>query len=167
MEGGASFYTRHRGTADWRLLSRGKSASPSLFYPFEKTSEGGGIELGGRWTESGSAVHMATQRAAMANAVRCISHRSALHFLGHYCAACSPSLFSGQQHVLTCTKSLAAKALSPRLKKPQAGVQYRFTRHGVKQANRFLHSTIRLSLQTKRNCAKETVTASALAQPYP
>ena len=108
-----------------------------------------------------------TQHAAKANAVRCISHRSALHFLGHYCAACSPSLFSGQQHVLTCTKSLAAKALSPRLKKPQAGVQYRFTRHGVKQANRFLHSTIRLSLQTKRNCAKETVTASALAQPYP
>ena len=108
-----------------------------------------------------------TQHAAKANAVRCISRRSTLHFLGHYCAACSPSLFSGQQHVLTCTKSLAAKALSPRLKKPQAGVQYRFTRHGVKQANRFLHSTIRLSLQTKRNCAKETVTASALAQPYP
>ena len=25
LEGGASFHTRHRGTADWRLLSRGKA----------------------------------------------------------------------------------------------------------------------------------------------
>lgn len=57
-----------------------KSASPSLFYPFEKTSEGGEIELGGRWTESGSAVRMATQRAASAIGVRCIGHRTALCF---------------------------------------------------------------------------------------
>ncbi len=64
----------------WRLLPRGKSASPSLFYPFEKTSEGGEIELGGRWTESGSAVRMATQRAASAIGVRCIGHRTALCF---------------------------------------------------------------------------------------
>lgn len=64
----------------WRLPSRGKSASPSLFYPFEKTSEGGEIELGGRWTESGSAVRMATQRAASAIGVRCIGHRTALCF---------------------------------------------------------------------------------------
>ena len=64
----------------WRLLPRGKSASPSLFYPFEKTSEGGEIELGGRWIESGSAVRMATQRAASAIGVRCIGHRTALCF---------------------------------------------------------------------------------------
>ena len=32
----------------WRLPTRGKSASSSLFYLFEKTSERGGIELGGR-----------------------------------------------------------------------------------------------------------------------
>ena len=25
LEGGASFYTRHRGTADWRLFSRGNA----------------------------------------------------------------------------------------------------------------------------------------------
>ena len=36
--------------------------------------------MGGRWTESGSAVHMATQHAAMANAVRCIGHCTALCF---------------------------------------------------------------------------------------
>lgn len=64
----------------WRLLPHGKSASSTLFYLFEKTSEGGGIELGGRWTESGSAVHMATQHTAMANAVRCIGHCTALCF---------------------------------------------------------------------------------------
>lgn len=80
MEGGASFYTRHRGKADWRLIYRGKSASPSLFFLLRKTSERGEIVSGGRWDESGSAVHMATQHAAMANAVRCIGHCTALCF---------------------------------------------------------------------------------------
>ena len=80
MEGGASFYTRHRGTVGWRLLSRGKSASPSLFFLLRKTSERGEIVSGGRWGESGSAVRMATQHAASAIGVRCIGHRTALCF---------------------------------------------------------------------------------------
>lgn len=57
-----------------------KSALPALFYLLEKTSERGGFLLGGRWGESGSAVRMATQRAASAIGVRCISHRTALRF---------------------------------------------------------------------------------------
>lgn len=64
----------------WRLFSRGKSASPSLFFLLRKTSEGGEIVSGGRWGESGSAVRMATQRAASAIGVRCIGHRTALCF---------------------------------------------------------------------------------------
>lgn len=60
-------------------LSR-KCASLSLFYLLEKTSERGGFLLGGRWGESGSAVRMATQRAASVIGVRCIGHRTALRF---------------------------------------------------------------------------------------
>lgn len=71
---------RHRGTVGWRLPTRGKSASPSLFFLLRKTSEGGEIVSGGRWTESGSAVRMATQRAASVIGVRCIGHRTALCF---------------------------------------------------------------------------------------
>ena len=63
----------------WRLPTRGKSASPSLFFLLRKTSERGEIVSGGRWTESGSAVRMATQRAASVIGVRCIGHRSTLH----------------------------------------------------------------------------------------
>ena len=66
-----------RGTGGF--FSR-KSALPSLFYLLRKTSEGGGFVSGGRWGESGSAVRMATQHAAMANAVRCIGHCTALRF---------------------------------------------------------------------------------------
>lgn len=57
-----------------------KSASPSLFFLLRKTSERGEIVSGGRWGESGSAVRMATQRAASAIGVRCIGHRTALCF---------------------------------------------------------------------------------------
>lgn len=57
-----------------------KSALPSPFCLLRKTSEGGEIVSGGRWGESGSAVRMATQHAAMANAVRCIGHCTALRF---------------------------------------------------------------------------------------
>lgn len=57
-----------------------KSALPSLFYLSRKTSERGEIVSGGRWGESGSAVRMATQRAASVIGVRCIGHRTALCF---------------------------------------------------------------------------------------
>lgn len=57
-----------------------KSALLSLSYLLSKTSEGGEIVSGGRWGESGSAVRMATQRAASANGVRCTGHRTALRF---------------------------------------------------------------------------------------
>ena len=57
-----------------------KSAFPSLFYLLEKTSEGGGFVSGERWGGSGSAVRMATQRAATAIGVRCTGHRTALCF---------------------------------------------------------------------------------------
>lgn len=59
-----------------------KSALLSLSYLLSKTSEGGEIVSGGRWGESGSAVRMATQRTATAIGVRCIGHRTALHFWG-------------------------------------------------------------------------------------
>lgn len=62
------------------ISSSQKSASPSLFYLLEKTSERGGFLLGGRWGESGSAVRMATQRAASAIGARCTGHRTALRF---------------------------------------------------------------------------------------
>lgn len=57
-----------------------KSALPSPFCLLRKTSEGGEIVSGGRWGESGSAVRMATQRAASVIGVRCIGHRTALRF---------------------------------------------------------------------------------------
>lgn len=62
-------------------LSR-KSALPALFFLLRKTSERGEIVSEGRWGESGSAVRMATQRAASAIGARCIGHRTALRFWG-------------------------------------------------------------------------------------
>lgn len=64
----------------WRLLPHGKSASLSLFFLLRKTSEGGEFVSGGKWDESGSAVRMATQRAASVIGVRCTGHRTALRF---------------------------------------------------------------------------------------
>lgn len=80
MEGGASFYARHRRTVDWRILSRRKA----LYLPFSiywrRLWKGEELYRGGRWGESSSAVHMATQRAASVIGARCIGHRTALRF---------------------------------------------------------------------------------------
>ncbi len=78
-----------------------KSASLSLSYLLRKTSERGGFVLGGRWNESGSAVRMATQRAASAVGVRCIGHRTALRFWrqtdASWCAASFDSGLTAEQ----------------------------------------------------------------------
>ena len=78
-----------------------KSASLSLFFQLRKTSERGGFLLGGRWGESGSAVRMATQRAASAIGARCIGHRTALRFWGQtdacWCAASFDSDLTAEQ----------------------------------------------------------------------
>lgn len=85
----------------WRLPTRGKSASPSLFFLLRKTSEGGGFVSGGRWGESGSAVRMATQRAASVIGARRIGHRTALRLWrqtdASWCAASFDSGLTAEQ----------------------------------------------------------------------
>ena len=85
----------------WRLPTRGKSASPSLFFLLRKTSEGGGFVSGGRWGESGSAVRMSTQRAASVIGARRIGHRTALRLWrqtdASWCAASFDSGLTAEQ----------------------------------------------------------------------
>lgn len=80
MEGGASFYARQSGTVRWRLFSRRKAFY--LLFPiyWGRLRKEEDLYRGGRWGESGSAVRMATQRAASAVGARCIGHRTALRF---------------------------------------------------------------------------------------
>ena len=62
----------------WRLPPRGKSASPSLFYPFEKTSERGRNFIGremGRIRQCG----------AYGNAARCIGQEYAASAIARRC----------------------------------------------------------------------------------
>lgn len=72
MEGGASFYTKHRGTVGWRLLHREKALH--FLFPFYR----GRLRKGENLYLEGDGANLA---------VRCIWQRSALHRPSHGAAS--------------------------------------------------------------------------------
>lgn len=72
MEGGASFYAKHRGTVGWRLLSRGKA----LFLRFSIY-----------WRRLRKGENLYREGDGANQAVRCVWQRSALHRPSEYAAS--------------------------------------------------------------------------------
>lgn len=92
---------KHRGTPGWRLLSRRKAFYLLFSIYWRRLWKGENLYRGGRWGESGSAVRMATQRAASVIGARCTGHRTALRFWRQtdacWCAASFDSGLTAEQ----------------------------------------------------------------------